>query len=41
MQFRLHIEPAYERGDCYPEIRTACLEGFHDMSRLLELAARA
>ena len=95
LQFRLHVEPAYEQGDWYPDqlvedgetwslhihgehclftslksgaeievhtdcpdaidpgfllgyaesadryprIRTACLEGFHDMCRLLELAA--
>jgi hypothetical protein len=38
------IDPGFllsyaESADRYPEIRTACLEGFHDMSRLLELAA--
>ena len=27
-----------ESADRYPEIRAACLEGFHDMSRMLELA---
>lgn len=28
-----------ESGDRYPEIRAACLEGFHDMCRMLALAA--
>jgi hypothetical protein len=38
------IDPGFllgyaESADRYPEIRTACLEGFHDMCRMLELAA--
>jgi len=37
------IDPGFllgyaESADRYPEIRAACLEGFHDMSRMLELA---
>ena len=28
-----------ESADRYPEIRAACLEGFHDMDRMLKLAA--
>ena len=28
-----------ESADRYPEIRAACLEGFHDMCRMLDLAA--
>jgi len=38
------IDPGFllsyaESADRYPEIRAACLEGFHDMSRMLKLAA--
>ncbi|WP_106188669.1 DUF6896 domain-containing protein [Umezawaea tangerina] len=38
------IDPGFllgyaETADRYPEIRAACLEGFHDMDRMLKLAA--